>query len=172
SNMVYDVEQDDIPDLSNVTNASIMFEDATSFNGDLSGWDTQNITNMAAMFKGAAAFVGNGIENWDTGNVRHMQSMFSEASVFDANLANWNIQNIERMDSMFDNSGLSTNNYSATLEGWATLDDGEAQIPTFVDFTNQNGMMFCLDAEQERDDLITNHNWEISGDAPTGADCN
>ncbi|MEL6304823.1 MAG: BspA family leucine-rich repeat surface protein, partial [Bacteroidota bacterium] len=156
------VEQDDIPDLSNVTNASIMFEDATSFNGDLSGWDTQNITNMAAMFKGAAAFVGNGIENWDTGNVRHMQSMFSEASVFDANLANWNIQNIERMDSMFDNSGLSTDNYDATLVGWRTVVDGEGPIPLGISLGAQ-GILLCADSDgaDARDFLENEKGWII-----------
>jgi len=159
-------------DTDNVRFMYAMFYEATAFNVDLSGWVTHNVETMQSMFRGADAFGGNGLENWDTGNVTDMSFMFSEASAFDANLGNWNIQNIEEMDGMFNNSGLSTNNYSATLEGWATLDDDEAQIPTFVDFTNQDGMMYCLDAELERDDLITNYNWEISGDAPTGADCN
>ena len=172
SNMVYNVQPDDVPNLSQVKFMYSTFYGAVAFDGDLSGWNTQNVQSMNGTFRGASSFSGNGLENWDTGNVTDMRFTFSEASAFDANLGNWNIQNIERMDEMFNNSGLSTNNYSATLEGWATLDDGEAQIPNFVDFTNQNGMMFCLDAEQERDDLITNHNWDISGDAPTGADCN
>lgn len=29
-----------------------MFEDCTSFNGDISTWDTTNVTNMSSMFSG------------------------------------------------------------------------------------------------------------------------
>ena len=33
-----------------------MFEDATSFNRDVSKWDVSSVTNMKAMFKGATSF--------------------------------------------------------------------------------------------------------------------
>jgi surface protein len=46
----------DQPDLSSVTNMSQMFSGATSFNGDISGWDVSNVTGMSSMFSSAASF--------------------------------------------------------------------------------------------------------------------
>ena len=33
-----------------------MFEGATSFNGNISGWDTSSVTDMRKMFDGATSF--------------------------------------------------------------------------------------------------------------------
>jgi surface protein len=37
---------------------SWLFEDAISFNGDISGWDTSNVTDMSGMFESAASLNG------------------------------------------------------------------------------------------------------------------
>jgi surface protein len=46
----------DQPDLSGVTSMNSMFTLATSFNGDISGWDTSQVINMDKMFDGASFF--------------------------------------------------------------------------------------------------------------------
>lgn len=86
----------------------------SSFNNDISGWDTSSITNMSHMFRGASAF-NQPIENWDVSNVTNMSYMFAETdneffdahyyvpspSVFNQPLNNWNVSNVTYMDHMF-----------------------------------------------------------------------
>ena len=85
----------------------------SSFNNDISGWDTSSITNMSHMFQGASAF-NQPIENWDVSSVTDMSYMFakkddelltafddSSPSVFNQPLNNWNVSNVTYMDHMF-----------------------------------------------------------------------
>ena len=46
----------------------------TSFNEDISFWDTSNVTNMEAMFRGAS--FNRNISNWDTSSVTNMKNLF------------------------------------------------------------------------------------------------
>ena len=45
-----------------------MFDNASDFNKDISGWNTSNVTDMNFMFSDASAFNGD-ISGWDTSNV-------------------------------------------------------------------------------------------------------
>lgn len=86
----------------------------SSFNNDISGWDTSSITNMSHMFEGASAF-NQPIENWDVSNVTDMSYMFAEIdpfmvlpiredrppSVFNHPLNNWNVSKVTNMNHMF-----------------------------------------------------------------------
>jgi surface protein len=56
----------DTPNLSNVFDLSGMFNNATSFTGDLSGWDVGNALNMGAMFYRASNF-NSDLSGWDVG---------------------------------------------------------------------------------------------------------
>ena len=53
----------------------------SSFNGDISGWDTSAVTDMGAMFNLAYAF-NQDISQWDTSKVTDMLGMFNGASAF------------------------------------------------------------------------------------------
>ena len=62
-----------------------LFEDAWSFNEDISAWDTSGVTRMDYMFYYASAF-DQDIGAWDTSGVTTMNSMFYYASAFDQDL--------------------------------------------------------------------------------------
>ena len=50
----------------------------SSFNNDISGWDTSSITNMSHMFLGASAF-NQPLDNWNVSNVTDMSAMFTDS---------------------------------------------------------------------------------------------
>ena len=94
-------------DTSNVTNMSTMFSIAERFDSDISKWNTSKVKNMGFMFNGAQAFNQNINYNptngsWDTSNVIDMSGMFGGAEKFNSDISNWNTLNVTNMSYMFD----------------------------------------------------------------------
>ena len=99
----------------------------SSFNNDISGWDTSSITNMSHMFQGAWAF-NQPIENWNVSNVTDMSYMFAghkyyryDGSIerllptdFNQPLNNWNVSNVTNMKGMFS----VADEFNQPLENW------------------------------------------------------
>jgi len=108
-------------DTSNVTNMSTMFSIAERFDSDISKWNTSKVKNMGFMFNGAQAFNQNINYNstngsWDTSNVIDMSGMFSGAEKFNSDISNWNTLNVTNMSYMFD----AANAFNQNIGNWNT----------------------------------------------------
>jgi surface protein len=99
-------------DVSHATSAVSAFDGNTSFNQDISGWNTVNIAYMAAMFRGASSFNQN-IGNWNTGKTTQMQSVFNNASSFNQDLSAWDVSKVTTTTSMFQGATIFNQNLSA-----------------------------------------------------------
>lgn len=106
-----------------IKNASMirMFRFASSFNQPLP-WDVSGVSSMLAMFEGASSFNQN-IGSWNVSNVGDMRLMFNGANAFNQDLGTWVLNDNVLMANMLDTTsiatGLSAENYSRTLIGWA-----------------------------------------------------
>lgn len=153
-----------------VKNMSSMFYLAEAFNADIANWNTSNVTNMREMFTSTSQFNAD-ISNWSTAKVSNMYNMFSSASAFNQNLGAWNLASLTSgdfngLDNAFDNSGMSCENYSASLIGW------EANINTPNDITlGAFGVKYGTNAQAARTELTTTKGWTITDNGSTGTVC-
>ena len=60
----------------------------STFNGDITRWDTSSVTNMLRMFLNAYSF-NQDIGSWDTAHVTDMEAMFEDASEFNHDISSW-----------------------------------------------------------------------------------
>jgi surface protein len=104
--------------VSSVTTMESMFDDASVFNQDIGAWIVSSVTTMEGMFESASAF-NQDIGSWNVSSVTTMEDMFNDASTFNQDIGSWNVSSVTDMDGMLYRSGLSTNNYDATLLGWS-----------------------------------------------------
>ena len=104
----------DTPNLSNVTDMAALFFGASSFNGDISGWNTSNVTDMNSMFFGATVF--NQDLPWNVGNVTNMNNMFLEAGQFNGDISTWNTSNVTIMSGLF----FDAISFNGDISGWNT----------------------------------------------------
>ena len=174
-------------DVRKVTNMTSMFAGAVNFNSDLDAWDVDNVTDMTSMFQGALSFNGN-IVGWRVKNVKKMRAMFLRANSFNRNISSWDVSSVEDMELMFDNahsfnqdlgkwhlksleggkitfdrSGMSCENYTNTLKGWARQSNVPSNITVSAAYLGySNNPVFLIDRER----LLYRYNWVISGDSP------
>ncbi len=153
---------DDVPDLSLVEDLSLMFLGASTFvdNKDkMNSWDISNVRNLERMFESAASF-NEPLHNWDTSNVENMDYMFYVASSFDQSLGDWNLSNVFSLLNILSFSDISSENYDATLIGWAEQSPGDTIRPRRGLGTIRTS--YCLGTDARRILTSAPHNWSIT----------
>ena len=65
-----------------------MFDQATSFNDNITQWDVSSVTRFPEMFAFATSFNQN-ISSWNVSQADNMSQMFLNSSAFNQNLCSW-----------------------------------------------------------------------------------
>ncbi len=99
-------------DTSAITNMSGLFNGDSTFNGDITQWNTSNVTNMQALFQ-ESAFNKN-IGDWDVSKVTNMGSMFNRTSAFNKDIGDWDTRKVTNMDLMF----RDASKFNQDISGW------------------------------------------------------
>ena len=119
-------------DVSNVRSMVGMFI-ASSFNGDISGWNVGAVTSMVQMFHSATSF-NQDISDWSVDNVVDMSNMFYYASAFNQDISAWDTSGVTTMSRMFYMASAFDQNL-----GWCVDDDvnlGSAFVDTLCGSTS------------------------------------
>ena len=96
---------------------SSLFYKKSSFNEDISAWDTSGVTDMGWMFYEASAF-NRDIGGWAVHSVTDMAYMFRSARAFDQDLGGWAVHSVTDMRYMFKGAW----SFNQDL-GWCVDDD-------------------------------------------------
>ena len=108
---------------------SYMFVSSNKFNQNIGAWNMSKATNMIYMFGSLSPMsipmiFNNGgspdINNWNTSLVVDMRTVFRNNLGFNQSVGNWNVSNVTAFTQFLENSGISVENYSNTLIGWAS----------------------------------------------------
>lgn len=150
-------------DVSNIVNFNSMFEGAQNFDQSLESWDTSSAMSTIRMFFNARSF-NQDISGWNTDRLVNASSMFEKASLFNQSLGTWNVSGLVGTNNMFSESGMEWRQYDSTLIGWSSQD-----LLQNRQFTAR-GLEYCAAASQ-RQTLISNFNWSISGDSENSQLC-
>lgn len=85
---------------SGITNMDNLFENKTTFNGNISTWDTSSVTSMVNMFSHCYVF-NQDISNWNLGNVTDMRYVFRDANAFNQDIGSWDVSSVVNMEGVF-----------------------------------------------------------------------
>lgn len=99
---------------SKVTDFTGMFYGATSFNQSVNSWNMSSATSIANMFYGASSF-NQPLNGWTTSKVTNMSGIFKNATAFNQPLSNWDTSNVDKgMSIMFEGA----TSFNQDISGW------------------------------------------------------
>ena len=147
-------------DVSSVIYMGSMFYGCSAFNQDISSWDVSKVTDMSGMFTSCSAF-NQDINGWDVSSVTNMRDMFAYCHAFNQNLGSWKLKECTELG--LQNCGMSIENYSKSLIGWA----GQANINENL-LLEADNLHFNETAKSARTKLMKEKHWAILGDVSEG----
>jgi len=107
------------------------FGQKSTFNGDISKWNTEKVSDMYAMFYSASAF-NQDIGSWNTEKVTNMLAMFELASVFNQDIGSWNTEKVTDMKHMME---LCSKRFSHYVKNYISMEGGlEGKLSSFPVF--------------------------------------
>jgi len=113
-------------DISNVSDIHQMFRNSPNYRGDMANWNFVNNNNISLSFYMASSSgVYDGeAGNWNVSGVSTFDDCFRYQTGWDCNLADWYINgfnqvNIPTMYRMFRQGGISDEQYTDSIVGWA-----------------------------------------------------
>lgn len=118
-----------------VTDMSSMFDGASSFNQDISGWDVSTVRDMAGMLAGAS--FNQPIGGWDVSNVENMRCLFCGATAFNQPIGSWNVSRVTNMHRLFSQAS----NFNQPIGSWdvSNVTDMESMFYKASDFNRPIG---------------------------------
>jgi surface protein len=100
-------------DVSNVTGMESVFASASVFNQDIGGWIVSSVTDISWMFDRASAF-NRDIGRWDVSSVTNMAGMFTDATAFNQDIGGWDVSSVTNMGLMF----FSASAFDQVIGSW------------------------------------------------------
>ena len=131
-----------VTDMSGMTGSVFQgFGGKSTFNADISKWDTGKVTDMNHMFYKAYAF-NQDIGSWNTAQVTSMRAMINQASAFNQDIGSWNTAQVTNMEYMF----YSASAFNHDISSWTGSAATTAQTDMFLDATAFQAKFKCTNA--------------------------